>query len=150
MGALGSVASLFGGGGSQTTFKPAQYKYEKGQLNPAIYSELLRGMRGKPQTEDWQGSNALNRTIQEQYRRSRAGAESSFASRGVFDSGWMARKNAQLLGQRAGQQGAVSADMWSNIANRQAQARQMAASYLASARAGSGTYKTESGGGLFG
>ena len=148
LGALGTIGGLLGSG-SSTSFTPASYDYEKGQLNPQIYAALLQNMRGKPQDEDWQSANALNRTIGEQYKRSRDMAQTGFASRGVFDSGWMARKNAQLLGQRAGQEGAVAADMWSNIANRQAQARQIAASYLAAARAGSGKYKTTTSG-LFG
>lgn len=131
---------LFDSQGFYESFTPPAYTMERNALNPMMWGQLNQQMTGKPTAADWQMRNANMAGIGQGYRDSLNLAKSDFAGRGVFDSGWMAGKQGQLLNQRAGQEADAVSQFWNNIMMRQMQAQGTTSNVLAGARAGSGTY----------
>ncbi len=130
---------LFDAQGFFESFTPQPLTEERNFLTPLVLGQLNQQLAGRPSQADFNRQRSGLASVQQQFLDASNLTGLNFGARGLGQSGFQAKAQGALLGQRAGAQAGVRNQFFQDILARQLQAQQQASQFLAGQRAGSGT-----------
>ena len=130
---------LFDAQGLYETFTPPAYTAERNALTPLILQQLNQQLAGMPTTADFRAQRGGLQSVQQQFLDASNQIGLNFGARGLGDSGFQARAQGGLLGQRAQAEADIRNQFFQNIFARQKEAAAQSSQFLVGQRAGSGT-----------